>query len=102
LCRIESTLSADHSQRMSREGVMPDLEQVQDPVDNSAVDDRAAIYRCVETLPPDQQRIIELRFAQQKSIREIASILDRTENAIKQLQFRAIQNLRARLGEKNG
>ena len=102
LYRIASNLIADHSQRMSREGEMPDLDQLQDPAANSLVDDRAAVYKFVETLPTDQQKVIELRFTQQKSIREIASILDRTENAVKQLQFRAIQNLRARLGEKNG
>jgi RNA polymerase sigma-70 factor (ECF subfamily) len=102
LYRIASNLIVDHSQRMSREGTMPDLDQLQDPAGNSMVDDHAAVYRFVETLPTDQQRVIELRFTQQKSIREIASILDRTENAVKQLQFRAIQNLRARLGEKNG
>jgi len=102
LYRIASNLITDHSQRMSREGTMPDPDQLQDPATSSAVDDRAAVYKFVETLPPDQQRVIDLRFTQQKSIREIASILDRTENAVKQLQFRAIQNLRARLGEKNG
>jgi len=45
--------------------------------------------------------VIRLRFAEEKSIREIAQRLSRSEGAIKQLQFRALQNLRARMSEEN-
>lgn len=38
-----------------------------------------------------------LGFAEEKSIREIAQVLGRSEGAVKQLQFRALQNLRARM-----
>jgi DNA-directed RNA polymerase specialized sigma24 family protein len=38
-----------------------------------------------------------MRFAEEKSINEIASELGRSEGAIKQLQFRALQSLRAKL-----
>jgi DNA-directed RNA polymerase specialized sigma24 family protein len=41
------------------------------------------------------------RFAEEKSIREIAGHLSRSEGAIKQLQFRALQSLRARMSEEN-
>ncbi len=34
------------------------------------------------------------RFAEEKSIREIAGALGRSEGAVKQLQFRALENLR--------
>jgi RNA polymerase sigma-70 factor (ECF subfamily) len=37
------------------------------------------------------------RFVEQKSVREIAQTLGRTEGAVKQLQFRALENLRARM-----
>ena len=43
-----------------------------------------------------------MRFAEQKSIREIAHALGRTEGAVKQLQFRGLQSLRARMGEAHG
>ena len=46
--------------------------------------------------------MIALRFAEEKSIREIATQLGRSEGAVKQLQFRGLQNLRLQLGEKNG
>jgi len=38
-----------------------------------------------------------MRFAEEKGIREIADELGRTEGAVKQLQFRALENLRAKL-----
>jgi hypothetical protein len=38
-----------------------------------------------------------MRFAEEKSIREAAQQLGKSEGAIKQLQFRGLENLRARL-----
>jgi RNA polymerase sigma-70 factor (ECF subfamily) len=61
------------------------------------VEERATLFRFVNELPADQHRVIILRFVEQKSIREIAGELRRSEGAIKQLQFRALENLRARL-----
>ena len=49
----------------------------------------------------DQRRVIGMRFAEEKSIREIAQALGRSEGAVKQLQFRALQNLRARMEGAN-
>ena len=47
-----------------------------------------------------------MRFAEEKSIHEIARELGRTEGAVKQLQFRGVQALRAQMvgkaGGKNG
>jgi RNA polymerase sigma-70 factor (ECF subfamily) len=56
----------------------------------------------VDQLPAGQGRVIRLRFAEEKSIREIAQELGRTEGAVKQLQFRALQTLRVKLEEKPG
>jgi DNA-directed RNA polymerase specialized sigma24 family protein len=38
-----------------------------------------------------------MRFAEEKPIREIANVLGRSEGAVKQLQFRGLQTLRALL-----
>ena len=46
--------------------------------------------------------MIRLRFVEQKSIREIAQVLGRSEGAVKQLQLRAIGNLRAQLEGAHG
>jgi RNA polymerase sigma-70 factor (ECF subfamily) len=51
----------------------------------------------VDTLPADQRHVIVRRFVGQKSLREIATELERSEGAIKQLQLRALQNLRDRI-----
>jgi len=45
--------------------------------------------------------VIGMRFAEERSIREIARALGRTEGAVKQLQFRALQNLRSRMEGAN-
>ena len=69
------------------------------PIDLEQVERRARLFQAVETLPEDQRRVIVLRFAEEKSIREIADELQRSEGAIKQLQFRGLENLRNRLSE---
>ena len=105
LFRIAHNSIADRAQRLKREfgnesslfqeqgaSPEPDLEQIETV---------ARIYKLVDGLPWDQRYVIRLRFAEEKSIREIARQLSRSEGAIKQLQFRALQNLRARVSEKN-
>ena len=62
---------------------------------------RGRLFKLVERLPRDQSRVITMRFAEDKSIREIATALGRSEGSVKQLQFRAMQNLRVRLGDSN-
>jgi RNA polymerase sigma-70 factor (ECF subfamily) len=59
------------------------------------VDRRAMLSELVSRLPLDQQRVVVLRFVEQRSVREIARELQRTEGAVKQLQFRALESLRA-------
>jgi RNA polymerase sigma factor (sigma-70 family) len=100
LYRIAANAIADQVRKKSREvaetegaaklSVDSDLEQVERS---------ARLFRAVETLPEDQRRVILLRFGEEKSIREIASDLNRSEGAVKQLQFRGLENLRARLRE---
>ena len=103
LYRIASNAITDRWERAAKE-----LGKVaaDDPPDYAAsvnpeeIEDRARLFRLVTSLPADQRRVIEMRFAAEKSIREIADELKRTPGAVKQLQFRAIQNLRAQLDKK--
>jgi len=113
LLRIAANAIADRWRRSSREQ-QPGEDDPQpypvDPVNIEEVERRAMLFRLVATLPADQRRVIEMRFAEEKSIREIAAELNRSEGAVKQLQFRGIQSLRAqletslgkKLGEANG
>jgi RNA polymerase sigma-70 factor, ECF subfamily len=61
------------------------------------VEQRALIAKLVAALPEDQRLVITRRFLEHRSIREIAQEMGRTEGAVKQLQFRALENLRAQI-----
>jgi RNA polymerase sigma-70 factor, ECF subfamily len=102
LYRIAGNAIADRWQRASRER---GTAAADDPPDAHAranpeeVERRAQLFRLVATLPGDQRRVVEMRFAEEKSIAQIARELRRSAGAIKQLQFRGIQALRERLGK---
>jgi RNA polymerase sigma-70 factor (ECF subfamily) len=51
----------------------------------------------VEKLPANQRRVVFERFVEQRSIREIAEQLGKSEGAVKQLQFRALEKLRSQM-----
>lgn len=108
LLRIASNVIADRAKRQAKEKnaestlVANDLrvasrsKQAQES-DLENAERRARLFRMVSELPDDQQRVVSMRFASEKSIREIANELDRSEGAVKQLQFRALENLRKKL-----
>ena len=107
LYRIAANAIVDRSKsgarRIASEVEVEDLPDRAEPgPDMDEIEHRARLFKLVERLPRDQSRVIAMRFAEQKSIREIAEALKRTEGAIKQLQFRGLQNLRVRLGDRNG
>jgi len=100
LYRIAANLISDRWQRSGRE-VADDsglIESAQvSPAEIEEVERRATLFRLVNTLPDEQQRVVVLRFVEQKSIKEVAQEIRKTEGAVKQLQFRALTNLRARM-----
>ena len=105
LLRIAANLLLDrarHAQRVApgereleRQG-----ERVASAVDAAALE-QAELFRLVAELPPDQRRVIELRFAEERSVREIAAALGRSEGAVKQLQLRALRSLRERIRKEH-
>lgn len=101
LYRIASNAMADRWERNAREHGNPMPEDFTKP-ETDAIEQRAMLSRLVESLPTDQRRVVHERFVEQKSIREIAQELRRSEGAVKQLQFRALQNLRLRMEESHG
>jgi RNA polymerase sigma-70 factor, ECF subfamily len=105
LYRIAAHAIADRANRAAREQKHADdvarhPEAIEDDLEE--MERRARIFRSVTDLPADQRRVIQMRFVEERSIRDIAKELGRSEGAIKQLQFRALQSLRDRLGERNG
>jgi RNA polymerase sigma-70 factor, ECF subfamily len=103
LLRIAANTLVDRAKRAQREVPLGDgIQDVPSPAqtvesDADACDRRADLFRFVNQLPSDQRRVIIERFVEQRSIHEIAGRLRRTEGAIKQLQFRALQSLRSRM-----
>ncbi len=65
------------------------------------IERRAMLFQLVDQLPEDQRRVIIGRFVEQKRIQEIAEEMERSEGAIKQLQFRALETLRGHMGRAN-
>jgi len=65
------------------------------------IERRAILFQLVDQLPEDQRRVIVARFVEQKRIQEIAEEMERSEGAIKQLQFRALETLRGHMGRAN-
>jgi RNA polymerase sigma-70 factor (ECF subfamily) len=95
LLRIASRVIADHWQRSGRESGNPALDA--DRPAPEEIERSAMLFQLVDRLPEAQFRVIHMRFVEQKSIREIAGELGRSEGAVKQLQLRAIENLRAQM-----
>ena len=111
LFRIASNMIADRSKRVAKEvsldesgatarGASAKVSKGADTSQQRDLEDserRALLFRLVDELAEDQGRVLVMRFAEEKSIREIAAVLERSEGAVKQLQFRALENLRMKL-----
>ena len=82
LLQIARNVLADRWQRAAREHGTP---QPETGGDEAGVERRAVLAGLLSRLPKDQERVILERFVEQKSIREIAAGLRRTEGAVKQL-----------------
>lgn len=57
---------------------------------------RRELVAAIERLPQGQRDVLMLRFFGDHSIRETAELLGRSDGAVKQLQFRALSELRRR------
>lgn len=93
LFKIASNAIAQYGRDTTRANEGP-LEEAPEPVTDEDAERRAVIFDLLKTLPPDQQKVIRLRYAEQKTLREIAAEMDRSEAAVKQLHYRALENLR--------
>jgi RNA polymerase sigma-70 factor (ECF subfamily) len=113
LYRIAANAIADRWQSLKRESGRPVMKAPSVEFDDAEIERterRARLFRNVARLPAEQRRVIEMRFAEEKSIREIARALGKSTGAVKQLQFRAYTKLReqalkdlpGRAGARNG
>jgi RNA polymerase sigma-70 factor (ECF subfamily) len=101
LFRIAANAIVDRQQAAARdEQESPSL--LSDAFEADDIERRAMLSQLVERLPDAQRQVIEMRFIEERSIREIAAALNRSEGAIKQLQLRALENLRKDMEGRHG
>ncbi|MEN9936247.1 MAG: hypothetical protein RLZZ387_2826, partial [Chloroflexota bacterium] len=98
LYRIAHNLAVNALKRANRMVAVEDLEQVAQPITDPAirvVDQLAAaeVRGALEQLTEEQRHVLLLRFVGGQSPREVAQVLDKTENAVKQMQWRALRSL---------
>jgi RNA polymerase sigma-70 factor, ECF subfamily len=62
---------------------------------------QALLSQLVNLLPEDQRLVIVRRFVEQRSIRDVAAEMGRSEGAVKLLQFRALESLREQVRSRH-
>ena len=106
LYRIAHNLAINALKRANRLVGAEALETAAPPVDDPATTiavrlEIDELRTALGTLTEEQQQVVMLRFVAEQSTAEVAQALEKTENAIKQLQFRALRSL-GRLLERRG
>jgi RNA polymerase sigma-70 factor, ECF subfamily len=106
LYRIAHNLAINALKRAQRLVGADALETAAPPVDDPAATIAARLEAdelraALGELTEEQQQVVLLRFVAEQSTGEVAQALEKTENAVKQLQFRALRSL-GRLLERRG
>lgn len=102
---VARNLAIDRSQKMEAQNVelTPETREMADtltPYDSLAQDEQMQlIHRLVNELPEKQRTIMQLRDMEGKSYKEIADILQITEEQVKVNLFRARQKIKQRYTE---
>jgi RNA polymerase sigma-70 factor (ECF subfamily) len=100
LFRIAANAINDRRESLARDA--HESPTAADRFETEDIERRAMLFELVERLPDLQRQVIELRFVEEKGIREIAAALNRSEGAVKQLQLRALENLRKDMEGRRG
>jgi len=107
LFRIAHNLSMDHFR--ARRRWQPE-EEVPEPVGSEEPSaeaeamqsiGRQSMLELIDTLSPEQQQVLTLKFVFNFPNADVAKILDKTEGAIKSLQHRALASLQKQLAQKD-
>lgn len=106
LFRIAANLVVDRTRQAGREiaGETADdlsLDPGRTPEETALfAADAAELRNRLAGLPEDQREVLVLRFAAELDTEEIGKVMGRRANAVRQLQFRALSNLRAALAQE--
>jgi RNA polymerase sigma-70 factor (ECF subfamily) len=63
---------------------------------------RESMLKLIDRLSPEQQQVLTLKFVFNLPNAEVATILDKTEGAIKSLQHRALVSLQKQIAQSSG
>ena len=97
LRRMAANEIADRWHAIRRESGEPER-ALPEPASEDDIERRAILFQLVDTLPADQRRVVVGRFVEQLSVADMAREMERSEGAIKQLQWRALRSLREMAG----
>ncbi len=96
--RREVSIVADNSQAPDSDP----QDQLLTPQSAALVEEESqALRSALDNLPDDYRQVIELRNWQKLSFADIATQMNRSENAVTKLWFRALVKLEQQLGESN-
>jgi RNA polymerase sigma-70 factor (ECF subfamily) len=99
LFRIAHNLAMDHFRATKRWQPEEEVPEPEGSVESSAEDDalqsigRQSMLELIENLSHEQQQVLTLKFVFSFSNGEVATILDKSEGAVKSLQHRALASL---------
>jgi RNA polymerase sigma-70 factor, ECF subfamily len=105
LFRIAHNLAMDHfraSRRLQPEEKVPEPVGEEEPSAEAAALQslgRQSMLELIEDLSQDQKQVLTLKFVFNLKNAEVATVLGKTEGAIKSLQHRALVSLQKRIGE---
>jgi RNA polymerase sigma-70 factor (ECF subfamily) len=106
LYRIAHNLVIDNYRRKSSGNVPldPSLSDREPRPEERAIsnDESRTLHAAIAQLTPDQREVLLLRFIEERSNAEVASLTGRTEGAVKVMQHRALGALAKLLGGRRG
>jgi RNA polymerase sigma-70 factor (ECF subfamily) len=103
LFRIAHNLAMDHFRRSRRWQPEEEVPEPEPPPESAAEDEafdsigRRSVLELIEKLSHEQKQVLTLKFVFNFSNADAATILDKTEGAIKSLQHRALASLQRQL-----
>ncbi len=93
LIGIARNLVRDHVKKLARRGFDAELDksvEISEPDRVGTVDLRSDLLAAMDSLTEDQQEVLRLRFLLDRSVAQTALLMDRSEDAVKNLQRRAL------------
>lgn len=102
LFTIVRNLARDKARKAGREIPLMDHDEAEDHWPGIALvrmETRTAVQVAIAKLPDVQRRVVILRYGREWSVKQVADEMAKTEPAVKQLTYRAVNRLRELLRE---